>query len=161
MALFEARYRNSSYQISVRNIDKDGDILEMKFDSGAVNSIITLPMLTDCKLDRKKLEENLQNKTVSRIFHSASGNQMKGYLVCVRNAIISGTVLEEFYYFLVTNVEYSVALMGDDFISCCRFSHEPKQDILVDQFLKADYGIGINKRIHEDELDDLMAMCSI
>lgn len=64
-------------------------------------------------------------------FTSASGHKMYGIRSIFHDVRISGVKLEKFYFYLLLGSNRPIALIGDDFISCCSFTHEPKQDILA------------------------------
>ena len=57
---------------------------------------------------------------------------MLGVLSCADNISISGHLLRTpFYYFLIVDIETPLALLGDDFISCCDFSHSVNGNIKI------------------------------
>lgn len=64
-------------------------------------------------------------------FYSATDGKMGGYLVKAENVMLYNTVLKVFYYYLILDNSLDKALLGDDFISCCTFSHQPKSDIVI------------------------------
>lgn len=102
-----------------------------KFDTGAVRTVISLDTLVG-KTFAKKYESVFINQCDALEFTSASGHKMYGVGSSFHNVRVSGIYLKEFYFHLLLGSNRSVALLGDDFILCCRFTHEPKQDILAD-----------------------------
>jgi len=56
--------------------------------------------------------------------------------------MISGMYFKTFYYYLIVDELCKSALIGDDFISCCRFEHSVNGDIEISNFDEKAY---INK----------------
>ena len=48
--------------------------------------------------------------------------------------MISGTYFKIFYYYLIVDELCKSALIGDDFISCCRVEHSVNGDIEISSF---------------------------
>lgn len=92
-------------------------------------------------------------------FESASGHVMKGYWIKATDVVVDSTYIKEFYYVLLIDVEKRVALLGDDFIAGCSFTHSAGNDILITAF-DAEYqkkalgnlGVGINEICSLEEL---------
>lgn len=150
--MVEFRHSLSAYYAEIRNIIDD--IIMIKFDSGATNTVISYEMLTrettsfpkdiskltNDEIDTIKANIERKNRFIDRIkekhqlhpFHSASGTPMLGVLSKVNNISISGHLLRApFYYYLILDIESPLALLGDDFISCCDFSHKVNGDIKI------------------------------
>lgn len=159
MESFKAIYRRFSYQVRVRGLNVDGDILDIKFDTGAVNTIVSLEAITDRDIDKKRLITQLEGKTENKVFRSASGNDMTGYLVCAESIKISAFVLQKFFYYLVTNVNVNVALLGDDFISHCTFWHDNQADIIVKSFDSMGYESSFNSSIDKYVINSILETC--
>ena len=120
--MFRAIYFNHTYSVMVRNISPN-TALSMKFDTGSVATVISVDALkVNVRKDRFISLLNERDVPV-RIFHSASGNELMGYPVVAENVLISGQAIESFYYYLIVNVDYSISLLGDDFISSCEYAH--------------------------------------
>jgi len=150
-------YGRSAYHISMMNLTKAQDsVINIKFDTGACSTIISLNTLMDTD-DENKLKRFILGipKDIPRKgFRSASGNTMYGILCEAKNVKLSGVTLEHFYYYLIIeykdrdeckNCKYSekgnrrLALIGDDFISCCGFNHSKNSDIIINSFDKDIY----------------------
>ena len=143
--LFKAFYEESRYITYIQGLDRN-QLFTMVFDTGAVNTVISLKTFTNRAVDRKKLKEILSRKTASKAFRSVSGHQLKGYLVCADGVKLSGFDIGRFYYYLILDAEESVSLLGNDFISCCHFSHDEKSDIIIR---------GFNRELYESEYEGL------
>lgn len=126
----------SYYACIVSGISESGDIA--KFDTGAAHTMITPNILYNRVLSAEEmcnLKSNLEERhsDVSLELESASGHKTKCYLFRLRNIIISGVELKEFYFFLAPQ-ENSKFLIGDDFISKTTFRHEINSDIIISEF---------------------------
>lgn len=122
--------KGSCYIVSFSGL---GDrIVTGKFDTGAVATIITSKKLglTDGQVGT--LKDYFEKSGVEpEDFYSATDGKLDGYLVRAENIKLYGTVLKRFYYYLILDNSLDKALLGDDFISCCTFSHQPKSDIII------------------------------
>ena len=108
------------------------DIISGKFDTGAVATIINSKKLglTDEQVER--LKEHFEKSGIKpEKFYSATDGKMYGYPVRAENVMLYSTVLKSFYYYLILDNSLDKALLGDDFISCCTFNHQPKRDIII------------------------------
>lgn len=142
--MIKVQHLNSSYKLQISNlIDKDN--IWFKFDTGAINTVISLKALISTKkiqyVDKNSLKERLRVGIPTKPFKSASGDDMIGYLCKATNVEIDNVVLNQFYYYLTLNTEYPIALLGDDFISCCNFTHSTHSDIIIKSFDSANYKI--------------------
>ena len=71
------------------------------------------------------------------IFTSASGHSLVGYPVCIKNVLIGNVLFPKFYYYLILDElegNRAIALLGDNFIDCCRFEHYPHEEIKITGF---------------------------
>lgn len=64
---------------------------------------------------------------------------------------IGNIAIPEFHYYLTVGVERRTFLLGDDFISCCTFSHAYNSDILINGFNNKVY---VEKFKHKKFLTD-------
>ena len=99
--MFKAIHTSNGYYLRAKNLSGKGRALMMKFDTGAVNTVISVEALTKRKIDKAWIVQSIQDKTPCRKFKSASGNEMTGYLVHVDNADIAGSRIERFYYYIM------------------------------------------------------------
>ena len=159
--MFKAIHTSNGYYLRAKNLSGKGRALMMKFDTGAVNTVISVEALTKRKIDKAWIVQSIQDKTPCRKFKSASGNEMTGYLVHVDNADIAGSRIERFYYYMIMNVDNAVSLIGDDFISKCTFLHSKDGDIEVTAFDSIGYHADTIKSISETELDELLELSVI
>lgn len=157
--MIKVHYGRSTYYTKLRNLTDN--VIIIKFDTGAVNTVISLEALTNNKnIDKNKLIKQLENSKKSHIFKSASGNDMIGYLCNASNVKISGVNIKDFYYYLIVNTEQSLALLGDDFISCCSFNHSINSDIIINAFNDKLYkDKQLDTYIDELELHELLSLC--
>lgn len=113
--MISIKYAEKEFYYTVRLSGLNDNIITGKFDTGAVTTIITT----------KKLG------ILPKSFYSATDGEMKGYLVKAKDVMLYNTKLKSFYYYLILDNNLNKALLGDDFISCCTFHHQPKGDIVI------------------------------
>lgn len=117
----------------------DKDFVSMKFDTGASDTIITTGALGLDGIQADTLLRSIQNgKVKANQFTSASGDSFIGYPCFCDDIRIGDVRVGRFYYHVVFN-DMPKALLGDDFISCCTFSHGFKGDIVVTAFQAMEY----------------------
>ena len=133
LVLFRAFWRRSGYYVYLK--DAAGEInTSLTFDTGAVCTVLSVEALTADPVDKAALCEKLDQRLACRRFLSASGTEMHGYLVCAEGMKLSDYPIDKFYYYLIVDVDDVLALLGDDLLSCCEFSHRKKTDIEVSGF---------------------------
>lgn len=142
-----AKYTGRAYILNVADIGNTKDNIIMLFDTGAMKTVIPLSLLADKSLNeehRKTFKNKIKNKKISKeTFRSVSGiDDIEGYLCKAENVIISGTPFKVFYYYLIVDDLCKSALIGDDFISCCKFMHSVNGDMEINGFDQKEY---INK----------------
>ena len=153
--MFKAFWRKSGFFVYLK--DSSGEMkATLTFDTGAICSVLSIAAITDEPVDKETLIKKLEDRAKQRRFVSASGTQMHGYLVRASNMSLSGYPIDEFYYYLIVDVDEMVALLGNDFISCCSFTHEEKGDIEVNSFDKTIYGQSYHEAIDDSELQLLI-----
>lgn len=139
MIYFRYNKLTGSYRTSLDIQKNDKDFVSMKFDTGASDTIMTTGALG---LDHVQEEILLKGVRVHRlkgnVFTSASGNRIIGYPCYCDDLKIGDVHVRRFYYYLVFS-DTPKALLGDDFISCCTFSHSFKSDIVVTAFHAEEY----------------------
>lgn len=113
----------------------DGTAIAMKFDTGAVSTVIGIrtlfKYLSENELDL--LLNMFENSGIEKVsFNSASGGELWGYPCVVHDVMLSNTVIDTFCFYVIVNTNRNIALLGDDFISCCTFKHEAYNDIVID-----------------------------
>ena len=124
-------------------IDINGKIFSIKFDPGANQSVISVDFLTDdlSEEQRKRFIELVKSKHTPRgDFVSASGRSFQGYLVHAKNVLVGGELFADFYYYLILENDRILALLGEDFLENCGYSHEPHGDIKITTFDFESYG---------------------
>lgn len=154
--MIKVQHRNSAYRLQLSNLINN-DSIWFKFDTGAINTIVSLEALVNSKklqsFDKKTFIANLRKGTLTKDFTSASGNLMKGYLCKATDVRIGGTIFGQFYYYLIVDINHPIALLGDDFISCCNFVHETNSDIIINGFEDNNYTINQNTyALSEEEI---------
>ena len=160
--MIRVRYNKelSIYTLRLDNLDfGDGTVITMKFDTGAVNTVIGLRTLFKY-LSKKELDTLLSMFEASDIekvrFNSASGGELWGYPCVVHNVEISNAVIENFCFYVITNTNREVALLGDDFISCCNFRHEQDGDIIITDFDDDEVCMRFKSKSKGLELDEVI-----
>ena len=98
MGFFKTIYRNQAHFVVLTDFDDQGRDVYLHFDTGAVCTVISIDLFVAEKIDKTKFAQQIKSRTKSRIFHSATGNQMEGYLVCAENIKLSGAYLSKFFY---------------------------------------------------------------
>lgn len=162
MAFFKANYRNGIYIVALKNLSSDSDLIVAAFDTGAVNTVISLEEFMTDEIDKEHFVSELDRKTSSKIFRSASGNEMKGYPVCAEDVVIAGITIPKFYYYLIVDTDAAVGLVGNDFISKCKFWHNVDGDIEVAEFDFAGYDAEfVRSAVSGKEIERLVDICSI
>ncbi len=144
--LFRAKYRkdNNAYTVIASPFNDNLNHLLFKFDSGASYTIVSLaaliPTYSKDFSQRDKIAKQLENSHyIKRDLKSASGHNMTGILCHVTKIQIAGYFLDHFWFYLVPDYEHPKALLGVDFIACCKFEAEIKRDIIVTRFSKSHY----------------------
>lgn len=129
-----------SYRTSLDMQKTNKDFVSMKFDTGASDTIVTTGALGLDHIQAEMLLKAVQNRNLEgNVFTSASGNYFTGYPCFCDDLKIGDVLVKRFYYYIVFN-DKPKALLGDDFISCCTFSHSFKSDIVVTAFHFGEYG---------------------
>ena len=130
----------SAYRVS---FDLGKYLPVLKFDTGAKYSVISVKSLDD-RFTLESLEHFKeyceQHSLHKEKFISASGDSFYGYLVSVSNAIVGGTSIPNFRYYIVLENMRDIALLGFDFIDRCSFFHNASGDIVLTEFDEEAYG---------------------
>lgn len=152
---------NSRYTLRLRNLSiGNNSLITIKFDTGAINTVIGIRTLFKYMSinDKTKLLNAFENSGIeSEPFHSASGDELIGYPCIVHNVEISGEKVKNFCFYLIINTDRPIALLGDDFISCCDFSHNKHEDIIINDFDdRAIYSKFLKKSSRVLELDEIV-----
>lgn len=146
--MVEAEYSQITRQftVQIRGLGLNKKIyIPMKFDTGAINTVISLKRLVCGKIHNScQVGEYIENKRTvkSKTFFSASGHELTGYLCKAPNIEISGTVIKSFYYYIIIDCDREISLLGNDFISACDFNHHKFQNIQVSGFDEQAYMAG-------------------
>lgn len=130
-------------------------VFGIKYDTGAKYTVISASVfnseLTESDLIKIKDYCNDHGHHKER-FISASGHYFDGYLVTAHDVTIGNTEFKEFHYFLITENERDIALLGFDFIDNCRDSHDPHGSIKITEFDEAGYKDMTAEGINNDEI---------
>lgn len=115
----------------------DGTAIFMKFDTGAVNTVIGLRTLFKY-LSKNNLDKLLNMFEISGIhkekFNSASGDALYGYPCVLHDVEVSGIRIKNFCFYIIVNDKRTLSLLGNDFISFCDFSHKKGEDIIITNY---------------------------
>ena len=140
------------------NVIGNNIALKMKFDTGANKTVISSQLIfgdmTQEQIDiiRKYCNE----KVTPEIFTSASGHNIIGYPAILENVIIGDACIEHFFYYLILEDlenDRQIALLGNNFINCCEFSHQINGNIHLLHFDEEKYSISVNVVNTADLLD--------
>ncbi len=144
--------RTGNFFTVTLNIGKQ--VLLIKFDTGACNTVISAEVLYGAISNVQK--ENLKkycerNGIVPKSFEATTGSTMKGYPVVFNNVEVNGVQFSRFFCYIVVDFEDSkksnikkFALLGDDFLDCCGYSHKPHEDIEIFCFDDEGYSLKEN-----------------
>lgn len=105
-----------------------------------------------------KLTNISLKNVVRKTFFSASGHELTGYLCKASNIEISGSVVKDFYYYLIFDGERDISLLGNDFISACYLNHQKFQSIKIDHLDEQAYVRNFESQgsLTLDELSDII-----
>ncbi len=110
-------------------VDKD---IKVKFDTGAAATIITSKALGISTSQTEYIANYIEKKGMAkRFFKSATDTEFYGCLCSCSDVKINDVPIKKFYFYLVLNDSVNKALLGDDFISYCTFSHQSQSDIYI------------------------------
>ena len=138
--MIKVKYMEASsvYALTLSDISfGDGTAVIMKFDTGAVRSVISIWSLFQYLSINtiNNLRDGFEKAGIKpKDFSSASGNELKGYPCVIHNARLKGTLIKDFCFYLILDSRRKTALLGDDFIACCDFHHSINGDIIIDDF---------------------------
>lgn len=131
---FEAEHIRGAYVFMVSGIRPDDDIVYVKFDTGAMNTVISINAIAGDKDAQDQVREYIEKTGIPKeVFRSASGHEMTGVRVNAENVRFGNFLVPSFNYYLVLDVDTNVALLGDDFIRYCKFSHMVEGAVIVDK----------------------------
>lgn len=136
MIRFLYSQKTKNYTGYLESIDIFTDVkIPVKFDTGAIATIFTAKVFGLGEEGVKVIADKIEQKALMRQgFTSATGHTFYGYPCYCDNIRLDDVILRRFYYYLVLDSSRSKALLGDDFISCCTFSHGYESDIVVTGF---------------------------
>lgn len=165
--MVEAEYSQITRQftVQIRGLGLNKRIyIPMKFDTGAINTVISLKRLICGRAyNLSRINEYVASKEniIKKKFFSASGHQLTGYLSRASNVEISGTMLKNFYYYIVIDGDREISLLGNDFIAACDFGHLKFENVKISCFDELSYtnifeSIGRQDVLMMDELSDCL-----
>ena len=150
--LTEVNYDGRSYNVKVRGIHANP--LLAKFDTGAVATTISLSSLCtdyDSQVDNCLLQHAKKRGLKPVHFTAANGTDVKCYRAYAKNVRVGNIIIPEFHYYVPVGVKRKSFLLGNDFISCCGFSHKCQGNILINSFNAEEYASSF---AHGDYLTD-------
>ena len=159
-ALFNAFWDGMEYIVYLKGANGETKTT-LAFDTGAVCTVVSIESLTKEFVDKSALCQELDQRVKRRRFLSASGTEMHGYLVCAEKVSLSDYPVDRFYYYLITDVNDEVALLGNDLLSCCKFSHEEMGDIEVLDFDQSLYQKTYSGAVKDADLQTLISEVTI
>lgn len=140
--MIEFRYTKPAYYAGVIN-NYFGLRTLAKFDSGAAISIIGIERFGIAYQERHFIEffiKYMQDNDISkRIYSVANGQEIETYPCIMDKIYLDGTDIYNFRFGFVTSKRSNRFLIGDDFISCCDFSHAIGGSINIRNFSHSKY----------------------
>ncbi len=164
--MIKVSHIKNSYVIITKNLVPDNRMAAMKFDTGASITIISLetlyPGLSEAELEvcRNNLREKFRDKMLNPAPKSASGHELECIPSYKENVIMSSEKIDKLFYYIALNVGTNKILLGDDFISCCEFSHDIDGDIIINYFDENRYKKKVNEKLHMN-VNEIMEICSL
>ena len=138
--MIKARY-NKETEAFMLKVDHHGigdfDSFSMKFDTGAVATVIGAGQLFEDYSEKNVSDFRVLFEKAGiepEDFESASGHELIGYPCAFSDVSLSGVEIPYLPFYLVVNTSRNVSLLGNDFISHCRFVHEPQGDIEIVEY---------------------------
>lgn len=137
------RHLHNRYIAKLNNIiDKSGSETSalILFDTGASDTVISISSFLGGDIpiwQQWDIRDRIKAKHPEVKFHefeSVSGHTVLGTRVHTKNVEIDNVQISDFYYYLIFGSLKKRALLGDDFISHCSFSHSTNGDIHVSAF---------------------------
>ncbi|MBR5377065.1 MAG: hypothetical protein IK139_07260 [Lachnospiraceae bacterium] len=164
--MFDAYYskRAKVYLMPLRNIKYSlSDEIIFSFDTGSPYTVLSINSLYNRPHENKdRIFDALKGGSISSIQPStAAGQILEGYACVVKNVTISGRSFKKLYFYIVTNIDKPLALIGDDIVSFCSFHHQRKSDICnigfdeegyVEEFTKENKNILDLNRLFEEKM---------
>lgn len=154
-------------------ICKDNVLIPFQCDTGASYTSISALALNNKYYDPEKaykVEEQLlkrsdlytlsQKKKFVKTFTSATGEKVYGFLTDIGNVSIGDLELKHFYYYFVPKNNSAFALLGNDFLNNCEFTHKFDGNIVVNRFNEDEYYLSHNIAISSVELNLLIEKVS-
>ena len=147
--------KNSYFYFYLSGItDRD---IKVKFDTGAGATIITSKALGMNSIQSEHITEYINKKGIEkRVFKSATDTEFCGYLCRCTDVKLNDVLIEKFYFYLVLNDSLNKALLGDDFISYCTFSHQSRSDIYITAIDMNLYALSYGNKIDCINIDEVM-----
>lgn len=129
----------------VIDVDLNDHVFDIKWDTGAADTVISIGAIFDGMTPEKLLElkvlcESHSKPENKKRFVSASGDEFWGYHVDAHDAVIGGQRFPRFHYYLVLENKRDIALLGFDFVDRCGYKHDPEGDVVITEFKDDGYG---------------------
>ena len=131
----------------------------IKFDPGASSGVISLLFFRE-ELTEEKIQKvisfcEMKENSIKRTFSSSAGkNDMTGYLVDAGQISVDNIKLDHLYYYFIPQNGRSLGLLGNDFLHCCKYSHEICGDIIISEIDTNAYYNSFMNAISGKELTD-------
>ena len=167
--LFEAieNKKSNNYEMVLKINEQT---INLKFDNGAAYTVISASVLDENFSDERaeyfekilleKAQQYEQDNELKapfeKTFVSASGNQIKGYLVDSPNVTIGNYKNEHFYYYFIPQNKRPIALLGNDFLRFCEYTHKIEGNIYITKIDMVAYKSYYENAIDIDEISALI-----
>ncbi len=155
-------------------LDRNGTLIPLQCDTGASKTSISLLALTEDSFDySKEKAERIEEELLVRQNHgehkqikgnnlaielnSASGEKMFGFLCDMGEVSIGNATFQHFYYYFVPKNKTAFALLGNDFLHNCEYSHNIQGNIVVTKFDEDAYVRSHKNALTQAEIKSLIA----
>ena len=154
-------------------LDKNGILIPIQCDTGASRTSISLLSFIGANYDysesdAERIEEELlilknkgkhsqiEGSNLAIEFHSASGDNLFGFLTDMGKVFIGNTELQHFYYYFVPKNKTAFALLGNDFLHNCEYKHDIGGNIVITKFDESGYEYGHKDALSLNEIKELI-----
>lgn len=138
--LTKVEYNGKSYSVPVEGIHTNA--ISAKLDTGAVATTISLSSLCagyDSQVESSILQYIERRGLKPVHFTAANGTDVKCYRAYAKDVRVGNIIVPEFHYYVSVGIARKSFLLGNDFISCCSFSHKCQGNILINSFNIEEY----------------------
>ena len=137
MVYFRAVHKHNHYYVTCRDLCEKNNLTQFIFDTGAERTVISIEMICRGMSETVKRQfiDTLGSSKYSEKFSSvAKKSDIVGIPYKFNDVKIGNMRLQQLLCYVIFKSNKSIALLGDDFVSCCKYNHNYSEDIIVDGF---------------------------